>query len=334
MAANIKDEFENGTPLVAGRVRRDDSKFENRTRRKRKWRPDVGVWFLSFAMLMVGCHGYQEQRFAMEPQDQNAIVGSRVTLPCRVENKVGTVQWTKDDFGLGTHRNLSGYERYRMIGSDEEGDYSLDIRDVALEDDGVYQCQVSSGLNGEPPIRSRYATLTVLVAPDPPRITRGSFLDATEDQPVDIECVSSGGKPAADIIWLDGNEEVIKKNVKTKTEPMPDGHRTTTRSVLRLTPTKELHNQTITCSAQNTADRAARLATIHIEVKYAPKVNVSVKGPKRIPEGSDARILCEVDANPSPQIFRWYLNNNPVIGDYTEEMVSTFFYNRHHINRK
>lgn len=29
------------------------------------------------------------------------------------------------------------------------GDYSLDIRDVALEDDGKYQCQVSSGLNGE-----------------------------------------------------------------------------------------------------------------------------------------------------------------------------------------
>lgn len=34
------------------------------------------------------------------------------------------------------------------------GDYSLDIRDVALEDDGKYQCQVSSGLNGELCIRN------------------------------------------------------------------------------------------------------------------------------------------------------------------------------------
>lgn len=65
------------------------------------------------------------QRFAMEPQDQTAIVGSRVTLPCRVINKQGTLQWTKDDFGLGWHRNLSGFERYTMIGSDEEGDFSL-----------------------------------------------------------------------------------------------------------------------------------------------------------------------------------------------------------------
>lgn len=68
------------------------------------------------------------QRFAMEPQDQTAIVGSRVTLPCRVIGKQGTLQWTKDDFGLGWHRNLSGFERYTMIGSDEEGDFSLGMQ--------------------------------------------------------------------------------------------------------------------------------------------------------------------------------------------------------------
>ncbi|OWR51382.1 putative nephrin, partial [Danaus plexippus plexippus] len=94
---------------------------------------------------METCCGFVEQKFAMEPQDQTAVVGSRVTLPCRVENKAGQLQWTKDDFGLGLHRELSGYDRYKMIGSDEEGDYSLDIRDVTLEDDAKYQCQVSSG---------------------------------------------------------------------------------------------------------------------------------------------------------------------------------------------
>jgi hypothetical protein len=119
------------------------------------------------------------QKFAMEPQDQTAVVGSRVTLPCRVEAKTGQLQWTKDDFGLGEHRlvlvavvcfkiksfvcpleiilllnpsthslsffmnrNLSGFDRYSMVGSDEEGDYSLDIFPIMLDDDAVYQCQV------------------------------------------------------------------------------------------------------------------------------------------------------------------------------------------------
>lgn len=43
----------------------------------------------------------QQQQFAMEPQDQVAVVGARVILPCRVLFKKGTLQWTKDDFGLG-----------------------------------------------------------------------------------------------------------------------------------------------------------------------------------------------------------------------------------------
>lgn len=72
-------------------------------------------------MILLTRQSLAEQKFAMEPQDQTAIVGSRVTLPCRVIDKQGTLQWTKDDFGLGTHRNLSGFERYSMIGSDEEG---------------------------------------------------------------------------------------------------------------------------------------------------------------------------------------------------------------------
>lgn len=63
----------------------------------------------------------EEQRFALEPQDQTAIVGSRVTLPCRVINKLGALQWTRDDFALGTLRTLPEFTRYTMIGSDEEG---------------------------------------------------------------------------------------------------------------------------------------------------------------------------------------------------------------------
>jgi hypothetical protein len=63
------------------------------------------------------------QSFAIEPMDQTTAIGSTVTLPCRVLNRKGPIQWTKDDFGLGAVRNLTGYERYTMIGSDEEGKF-------------------------------------------------------------------------------------------------------------------------------------------------------------------------------------------------------------------
>ena len=52
-----------------------------------------------------------------------------MTLPCRVHNKIGIIQWTRDGFGLGDTRDLSGYSRYKLIGSDDESklDYFPDI---------------------------------------------------------------------------------------------------------------------------------------------------------------------------------------------------------------
>ena len=58
--------------------------------------------------------------------------------------KIDQVVFPRDDFGLGLNRNLKGFERYRMSGSDEEGDYTLDIDSVTLEDDAKFQCQVNS----------------------------------------------------------------------------------------------------------------------------------------------------------------------------------------------
>lgn len=79
------------------------------------------------------------------------------------------------------------------------GEYNLTVSPVTLDDDGVYQCQVGVGKRDEPAIRSRKATLTVLVAPDRPRIVQGETMTAAENVPVELECVSDGGKPPAEV---------------------------------------------------------------------------------------------------------------------------------------
>ncbi|KAH8409132.1 hypothetical protein KR009_008502 [Drosophila setifemur] len=270
------------------------------------------------------------QHFAMEPQDQTAVVGSRVTLPCRVMEKVGALQWTKDDFGLGQHRNLSGFERYSMVGSDEEGDFSLDIYPLMLDDDAKYQCQVGPGPQGETGIRSRFAKLTVLVPPEAPKILQGDYLVTTEDREIELECVSVGGKPAAEITWIDGLGNVLTKNIEYVKEPLADSRRITAKSILKLAPKKEHHNTTFTCQAQNTADRTYRSAKLLLEVKYAPKVTVSVVGGAlaggKIPEGAEVILSCQADANPHEVSYRWFINDELMTGDFTTKMVSYIFY--------
>uniref|UniRef100_A0A182LX93 Ig-like domain-containing protein n=1 Tax=Anopheles culicifacies TaxID=139723 RepID=A0A182LX93_9DIPT len=275
-----------------------------------------------------------EQRFAMEPQDQTAIVGSRVTLPCRVVNKSGQLQWTKDDFGLGTHRNLSGFERYTMVGSDEEGDFSLDISPVMLDDDARYQCQVGPGRGGTPGIRSRFAKLTVLVPPEAPKIVQGDFMVTTEDREIELECVSVGGKPAAEITWIDGLGNVLTKGIEYMKEPLRDARRYTAKSILKLTPKKEHHNTTFTCQAQNTADRTYRSVRLKLEVKYAPKVKIAVIGGAlnggRILEGTEVRLSCRADANPPDVTFRWYVGEELSEANHASELLIANISRRYH----
>lgn len=64
----------------------------------------------------------------------------QVTLPCRVENKIGVIQWTRDGFGLGDTRDLSGYSRYKLIGSDDESEWNqLKERDQSCITDCFYK---------------------------------------------------------------------------------------------------------------------------------------------------------------------------------------------------
>lgn len=39
-------------------------------------------------------------------------------------------------------------------------------------------------------------------------------------------------------------------------------------------------------------------------------------------EGNEARFHCAADANPSDIQYKWFINNELVVGDYTTEMVS------------
>ena len=77
-------------------------------------------------------------------------------------------------------------------------DWTLQISPVLLEDDAQFQCQVGAA-DGVAPIRSQNAQLTVYVPPENPYIVQGDRMEVTEDLETSLECVSPGGKPAADV---------------------------------------------------------------------------------------------------------------------------------------
>ena len=90
------------------------------------------MWRSLVAVLsaLTGCSG-QVQRFTVSPPDTvNVTQGSDTILPCKVENRVGLVQWVKDGLTLGYSRNITGYPRYVVVGVETEGEYNLKISSV------------------------------------------------------------------------------------------------------------------------------------------------------------------------------------------------------------
>ena len=54
----------------------------------------------------------------------------------------------------GYSRSIPGNPRYKVLGTNEDGEFSLQINDVSLEDDADYECQVGPA-NFNRPIRHR-----------------------------------------------------------------------------------------------------------------------------------------------------------------------------------
>ncbi|KOB67957.1 Uncharacterized protein OBRU01_19036 [Operophtera brumata] len=125
----------------------------------------------------------------------------------------------------------------------------------------------------EPAIRSRYARLTVLVPPEPPKILQGSFYSTTEDRNIRLECVSIGGKPPAETFTCQAQNTADRAYRAASIQIEVSA---ATSTLINMTPKEEHHKQTFTCQAQNTADRAYRAASIQIEVSAATSTLINM----------------------------------------------------------
>jgi hypothetical protein len=258
---------------------------------------------------MVTCHG-EQQYFIKEPEDITVIAGQKVVLPCKVEFKQGLLQWTKDGFGLGVNRDLPGYLTYSMVGKDENREWSLEISSVTIEDDAIYQCQV--GAFGETnPIRSGPAHLKVLVPPGVPKIMQGDVLEAVAGVETVLECTSSGGRPAGEIMWKDEEGKEILTNTITRTKKLKDMKTFETISVLRLKPQIEDNMKKIFCTVSSDISPGPASAMTVMRLKYKPRIKFSYKS-EALNEGDSFSATCKVDAYPEEVNFSWYLNGQLV----------------------
>jgi len=262
----------------------------------------------------------QQQFFRVKPRNAEVGQGQVAIIPCEVANRRGRVQWTKDGLTLGYDRNLPGFARYSVLGSDDTGEYSLKIANVSMIDDAVFECQVGPSLNNRP-IRAS-AKLTVMLPPSKIEISGihpGSRLTIRENEMVELRCVVHDAKPKATIVWFRKNSEYLTET-REDVDEVGSGGRTTTTSVIRFRPTSEDDGATWACEAEHPALINPPLRTaVLLSVQHPPgppEITGYIEG-ETIRLGQTVTLICTAEGGNPLAVITWYRNGIKVDDSFT-----------------
>ena len=159
--------------------------------------------------------------------------------------------------------SLNSHEKHRW--NDDLGFNSLSIRNVTLDDDGVYQCQIGRTVEAREVI-SNFANLTVLIAPDEismSYVPPGLVISGKEFR---IKCEVFNSRPAPIFAWqIPVNSQIV--NVSQRSEPMTDNSKLLKSiSTLTLIADNSQHGQDVICEATHVTLNRSLTASMMIAV--------------------------------------------------------------------
>ena len=237
------------------------------------------------------------------PGNMTVSSGGRALLSCDVSP--GTkCHWLKDGF-------LVDYRGRHQPGP---GPCDLVIDPVLALDQGNYQCQVG----GSSPMTSSVGRLSVDTEPGRPRIKSKEDVVMVEvGDTVELECQSSGGRPAGQLDWwnADTGEQIISEVTTTV-------HRTgetfMTSSRLRL---EAQGHMKIYCTVHSEAFPA---------LKQSDPVEVSIRGQPRVESislrpGDSVKVFCHNRLVEDVLKFRWFINDKEILDENKDVLEITDF---------
>ena len=248
------------------------------------------------------------QYFVMTPMNLTVNSGEHVRLRCEVGNIAGYCQWTREGFGLGLDRQLPSFPRYLMPEeSGRDGVCDLAIDPVLPLDEGVYQCQVSAG-PGSPAISSPPVKLSVNSPPGLPHIIQAREVDQLEVEKgelVELQCETQGGRPAAELNWVDESGARIISDVTQHVTKQGGSNWFKTVSVLRLTVEQP---KKVSCTAHSDAFPIPRVSR-SLDINFGKK---PVEEVKQAMEGESFELQCDEKGDMK---YKWFINNNLILDE-------------------
>ncbi|XP_073440547.1 cell adhesion molecule 2 isoform X3 [Dendrobates tinctorius] len=225
-------------------------------------------------------------------QNVTAIEGGTVNLTCRVDQNDNTsLQWSnpaQQTLYFDDKKALRD-NRIELVRASWH-ELSISVSDVTLSDEGQYTCSLFTM-----PVKTSKAFLTVLGVPEKPHIS-GYSSPVMEGDPIRLTCKTSGSKPAADIRWFKGDQEIT--DVEKKQERDSNGKTFTVISVLDFRGDRKDDGTVVSCRVDHDSlNSTPHIATQALDIHYTPTVKIHPSTP--VPqEGQPLILTCESKGKP------------------------------------
>ncbi|OCT69010.1 cell adhesion molecule 3-like isoform X1 [Xenopus laevis] len=241
-----------------------------------------------------------------QPVTADVIVstGGTAILKCTVqEHQESSLQWSntaQQTLYFGEKRALRD-NRIQLVHS-SPNELTISISNVVLSDEGEYTCSIFTM-----PVRTAKAVVTVLGVPQKPQVF-GFESPLKENDKAKLRCTTSGSKPAANIKWYKGPEEL--DGAQTSVVEDGNGKTFTVVSFIEFDVTKEDDEAEITCAVgHESLHDSAKSSSHKIQVLYKPTAKIESR-PNMPREGDKLRLQCDAYGNPVPDNYVWERENS------------------------
>ncbi|XP_028679439.1 nectin-2 isoform X2 [Erpetoichthys calabaricus] len=270
------------------------------------------------ALLLLLMQAVSGQRVKVIPE-VTAYPGDEVSLRCSFvdpngEVKKSQVTWIRDLYhekkqNIAVYNPMFGesYPESSIKGRVSFRTSSLDdptivINPVKLEDEGSYICEYATYPSGN---EEGVTKLYVLAKP----VNYGEAIQVQEGPklvPV-ARCVSSSGKPPAEISWVSS----FPGNITTENQTNPNGT-VTVNSTFSLVPSGLIHDYVITCQVHHKTLATPEKFNIKLNVNHSPLVSISGYDDNWYLGREGASLVCQSRANPPATSVTWKAANGKI----------------------
>ncbi|XP_078388319.1 cell adhesion molecule 1 isoform X3 [Cetorhinus maximus] len=235
--------------------------------------------------------------------DVVVVQGEVATISCRVRNNDDSViqllNPSRQTIYFREVRPLKD-NRFQLVNF-SSSELRVSLSNVSLVDEGRYVCQLYT----DPP-QEAFATITVLVPPE--TLTIDANKDTvSEGEEVEFTCSTTGSKPAAEIKWLKGDQEMQESTGNVEEDPREEKlFNVTSKLVLKVSRLDD--GLPVTCQVEHPAVKDLQTmkdlqAQRYLDVQYKPQVQITLSYPQGLTrEGDTLELVCTANGKPQPKL--------------------------------